>query len=260
MRLRVIGIEFKYNSTEVLSNVEFSIGEGEFLSIIGPNGAGKTTLLKVIVRLLKPRKGIVYIDGKNLWDLSSREVARKLAYASTITSEGFQVTALDYVLTARYPHHGTATLWERKEDVELAEKVLRRLGIEDLASRRLDQLSSGELQRVIIARILVQEPEVILVDEPTAHLDLRYRLGVMKTLHKLAVEDGKTVVVALHDLELAARYSDKIILLHKGEIVAVGKPEEVLKEENVERTYGVEVKIVKDAELGLLVVPVKPLG
>lgn len=260
MKLRIVGLEFWYNSTKVLDNVEFGVGEGELLSIIGPNGAGKTTLLKVIARLLKPRRGIVYIDGRSLWELKPREAARRIAYAGTITSNGFQVTVLDYVLTARYPHHSGIVLWEREEDVRIAEKALRRLGVEHLASRRLDQLSSGELQRVVIARILVQEPEVILVDEPTAFLDLKHRLEVMEILHRLVLEDEKTVIAAVHDLELAAKYSDKIILLHEGRIIAAGKPEEVLTEENIREAYGVDVRIVKDAELGLIIIPVKPIN
>ena len=260
MKLRIVDVEFWYNSTKVLSNVEFGVDEGEFLSIIGPNGAGKTTLLKVIARLLKPRRGVVYIDGKSLWRLKPREVAQKIAYAGTIVSSGFQVTVLDYVLTARYPYHSGITLWERREDIMIAENALRKLGVEHLANRRLDQLSSGELQRVIISRILVQEPEIILVDEPTAFLDLKHKLEVMEILRKLVVEDNKTVIAALHDLELAAKYSDKIILLHKGRIISTGRPEEVLTEENIKKTYGVDVKIVKDAELGLIIIPIKPIS
>lgn len=260
MKLRIVGIEFWYNSTKVLNNVEFSVDKGEFLSIIGPNGAGKTTLLKVIARLLKPRKGVIYIDGKSLWSLKPREVAQKIAYASTIVSNGFQVTVLDYILTARYPYHGNMTLWEREEDIRIAENALRRLGIEHLANRRLDQLSSGELQRVIIARVLVQEPEIILVDEPTAFLDLKHKIEVMGILRKLVEEDRKTVIAAIHDLELAARYSDKIILLHRGRIVAAGEPEEVLVEENIRKTYGVNVKVVRDRELGFIIVPIESIS
>ncbi len=259
MKVKVLGVEFYYDSLKVLDNVEFEVNEGELVSIIGPNGAGKTTLLKCIARILKPRKGAVYVDGVSLWSLKPREAARIVAYAETSIVPEFQLTVLDYVLTARYPHTNPVKLWEDYRDVEIVEQALRELGIAHLANRKLGQISSGELQRVILARIIAQEPKVLLIDEPTAFLDLKYRLEVMEILRKLSKEKNLTIIVAIHDLELAARYSDKLILLHKGKIVAAGSPRTVLTPENIEKTYGVKVDVIEHFKHGLIIVPLEPL-
>lgn len=260
MKIKVLQVEFWYSSTKVLEGIEFTVDEGEFVSIIGPNGAGKTTLLKIIARLLRPRKGVVYVDGVELWKLKPREVAKRIAYAETSISTGFQLTVLDYVLTARYPYTSLTSLWEREEDVRIAEEALRELGVEHLANRRLDQLSSGELQRVILARIIAQQPRILLIDEPTAFLDIKHRLEVMELLKNLVRRKNIAAITAIHDLELAARYSDKIILLCNGRIVVAGKPEQVLTPENIEKTYGVKVEVVKHPRHGLIVIPLGPLS
>ena len=259
MKLRVVDIEFYYDSTPALRNIVFETSEGELTSIIGPNGAGKTTLLKVIARLLKPRKGVIYVDGVNLWRLSPREVARRIAYSSTHVSEGFNATVLDYLLTARYPHARLLSLIDREEDLGVIENVLSKLDISHLADRRLDQLSSGELQRVLIARLLVQEPKVLLIDEPTAHLDLRYQLESMELLREITLREKLVTIITTHKLWIAAKYSDKTILLNKGRIVALGSPEEVITPENIVNTYRVKIKVYRDPQLGLIVVPLEPV-
>ncbi len=259
MKVRVLGVEFYYDSMKVLDNIEFEVNEGELVSIIGPNGAGKTTLLKCIARILKPRKGVVYVDGVSLWSLKPKEAAKIVAYAETSIVPEFQLTVLDYVLTARYPHNNPVKLWEDYRDVVIVEQALKELGIAHLANRKLGQISSGELQRVILARIIAQEPKVLLIDEPTAFLDLRYRLEVMNLLRKLSRNKNLTIIVAIHDLELAARYSDKLILLSKGRIIAAGKPKNVLTPENIEKTYGVRVDVIEHPKHGLIIIPLEPL-
>lgn len=259
MKLRVLDVEFYYNSTPALKDIVFKTVEGELTSIIGPNGAGKTTLLKVIARLLRPRKGVIYVDGKNLWEISPREAARKIAYSSTSISEGFNTTVLDYLLTARYPHTRILMLTDREEDLRVIEDVLSRLEISHLAERRLDQLSSGELQRVLIARLLVQQPQVLLIDEPTAHLDLRYQLETMQLLKEITLKEKLVTIVTTHKLWIAAKYSDKTILLNNGRIVAQGEPGKVITPENIMSTYRVRIEAYKHPKLGLIVIPLNPV-
>ncbi len=258
MKVKVLGVEFYYNSTRILEDIVFEVNEGELVSIIGPNGAGKTTLLKVIARILRPRKGAVYIDGMNLWSLKPREAAKIIAYAGTSIVPEFQLTVLDYVLTARYPHN-PMRIWEKREDMAIVEQALKELGVDNLVNRGLGELSSGELQRVILARVMAQEPKVLLIDEPTAFLDLKYRLEVMNILRRLSRNRNLAVIIAIHDLELAARYSDKLILLSKGKIVAAGTPKAVLTPENIEKTYGVKVDVLEHPRHGLVVIPLEPL-
>ncbi len=259
MKIRVLDIEFWYDSIQALREVSFDIGEGELLSIIGPNGAGKTTLLKVLARILKPKRGTVFIDGKSLWDLSPREAAKRIAYSSTYISEGFNTVVLDYLLTARYPHTNMLSISYGDRDLEIIERVLDRLEISHLAERRLDQLSSGELQRVLLARLLVQEPQILLIDEPTAHLDLRYQLESMELLREVTISEKLVTIITTHKLWIAAKYSDKTILLDRGRIMAAGSPEEVITPKNIANTYKVEIKVYKHPDVGLIVVPLKPV-
>ncbi len=259
MKLRVIGVEFYYNSTPALEDIVFEAVEGELTSIIGPNGAGKTTLLKVMARLLKPKKGVVYVAGKNLWSISSRESARIIAYSSTSISEGFNTRVLDYLLTARYPHTRMFALTERDDDIRIVEDALSKLGISHLVDRRLDQLSSGELQRVLIARLLVQQPRVLLIDEPTAHLDLRYQLETMELLREITLKEKLVTIITTHNLWIAARYSDKTILLGNGKIIAQGEPENVITPKNIMETYRVKIDVYRHPRLGLIVVPISPM-
>ncbi len=259
MKLRILDVEFYYNSIPALKDVVFDANEGELASIIGPNGAGKTTLLKVMARLLKPRRGVVYIDGRNLWDINPREAARKIAFSSTSISEGFNTTVLDYLLTARYPHTRLFVPTYREEDLNIIEDVLSSLEISHLADRRLDQLSSGELQRVLIARLLVQQPQILLIDEPTAHLDLRYQLETMQLLKEITSKERLATIITTHKLWVAAKYSDKTILLNNGRIVAQGKPEKVITPENIMKTYRVKIEVYRHPRLGLIVIPLNPV-
>jgi len=207
MILSVDGIEFSYNGRPVLRDIKFSVNRGEVLSILGNNGAGKTTLLRCINRILKPKRGTVLIDGNDLFSLSSREIARRVGYAAQ-RHEGGRITVFDAVLLGRKPHIG----WEASEkDLEIVREVLASLSLEDLSLRYLDELSGGELQRVIIARALAQEPRVLLLDEPTSSLDLKNQYEVMKIVKDAAEERRIAVVLVMHDLNLALRFADRFL-------------------------------------------------
>jgi iron complex transport system ATP-binding protein len=242
VRIRVEGVEVEYDSTPALRGVTVEFEAGRVTCVIGPNGAGKTTLLKTIARLVTPTRGAVYIDGRDYRYYRPRELAKLVAYVDPYISRTIPSTVFEFIATGRYPHQEVLSVGYGEEDLAVVERVSKELGVYHLLSRRLDQLSSGELQRVLIARALVQEPRVLLLDEPSAYLDIRYRLEVLDTVKRVTARLGKVTVVALHDLYLASLYSDLVVLLEGGRVVAVGSPEEVLRKDVVEPVYGVVVE------------------
>ncbi len=240
MKIRIKGLEFEYRSVKALKGVTLEIEESKLTAIVGPNGSGKSTLLKCINRILKPRKGIVYVDGKSIEDLSHSEIAKMIGYVPQSVQQTFPATVFDVVLMGRRPHIS----WiYGKRDFERVVKVLKLLNIEDIAMRDFNELSGGQKQKVLIARALAQEPEILLLDEPTANLDLRHQLEVMKLVKDLT-RNGLTAIVAVHDLNLASRFADKIVMMKDGNIFAVGEAEEVLTPNNIESVYGIKVKII----------------
>ena len=244
MRIRVEGVEVEYDSTPALRGVTVEFEAGKVTCVVGPNGAGKTTLLKTLARLVAPSRGAVYIDGKDYRYYKPRELAKLVAYVDLHVSRAIPSTVFEFIATGRYPHQDLLSAGYSEEDLLVVEKVSKELGVHHLLGRRLDQLSSGELQRVLVARALVQEPRVLLLDEPSAYLDLKYRLEVLDTVRRATARFGKVTVVALHDLYLASLYSDLAVLLGGGRVVAVGSPGEVLRKEVIERVYGVVVEEV----------------
>jgi iron complex transport system ATP-binding protein len=229
-------ISHSYANQSVLQDLSFSVAQGEFHVIIGPNGSGKTTLLKLISGLLKPRKGSIDILGRSNRAYSRKSLARTLALVEQLAPVDFPFTALEVVLMGRSPHLGILGL-EQKTDLEIARQSLEFTGVAHLASRKLDQLSGGEQQRVFIARAICQEPEIMLLDEPTASLDLAHQIRVMDLMEKLKEEKGVTVVMVSHDVNLAAMYGDTLLLLKAGQIVSNGPPEKVLTFETLEEAY-----------------------
>uniref|UniRef100_A0A7C4BC85 ABC transporter ATP-binding protein n=1 Tax=Ignisphaera aggregans TaxID=334771 RepID=A0A7C4BC85_9CREN len=258
MRIIVEGLEVWYNSTQALRNVTFEVREGEMTYVIGPNGAGKSTLLKTIASIVKPKVGAIYIDGKLLSRLSPRELGKIVAYVDPQISKTIPSTVFEFLLTARYPHQNTLGFSMSHQDLEVVENVSKQLNIDHLLSRRLDQLSSGELQRVLIARALVQRPRVLLLDEPSAFLDLRYRLEILDYIKMVAESNRIVCIVAIHDLYLASLYADKVMVINNGEIVAVGTPEEVLKEDILERVYRVKISLLS-INGKRVVIPLEPI-
>ena len=244
MRIRVEGVEVEYDSTPALREVTVEFEAGKVTCVIGPNGAGKTTLLKTLARLVTPSRGAIYIDGKDYKYYKPRELAKLVAYVDPHIHRSIPSTVFEFIAIGRYPHQDLLRAGYSEEDLLVVERVSKELGVHNLLGRKLDQLSSGELQRVLIARALVQEPRVLLLDEPSAHLDLRYKLEVLDIVRRVTTRFGKVTVVALHDLYLASLYSDLVVLLWNGRVVAVGRPDEVLRKDLIEPVYGVVVEEV----------------
>ncbi|WP_297074320.1 ABC transporter ATP-binding protein [Thermococcus sp.] len=228
-------LRFSYGGREVLKGIGLEIGKSEFVAILGPNGAGKSTLLRCLAGIL--RCGGVFIKGRPLHDYSQRELSRILAYVPQRTEPGF-LTVFDTVLLGRRPYMG---LTPSENDLRIVKEALKRLGIEELALKRTNEISGGELQKVSIARALAQEPEVLLMDEPTNNLDLRSQLEVMRLVRELSRE-GKTVVMVMHDVNLALRFAKRFVFMRNGRIVADGGLE-VLSDELFEEVYGVKVEM-----------------
>ncbi len=237
--LKVEGVDCFYDSAKILENVCFSVKTGTFLGILGPNGSGKTTLLKSISRVLKPRKGAILIDNTNIYRMKTKEVAKQLAVVPQESAITFSFTALDIILMGRTPHLSRMQT-ESVEDMAIAKKAMEYTGTWHLAKRLVTELSGGEKQRVIIARALTQQPKILLLDEPTTHLDISNQLEIMDLLKQLCVDKKLLIVGVFHDFNLAARYCDSIILLKNGKIVAAGKAAETLTSENIKKVFGID--------------------
>ncbi|RJS83904.1 ABC transporter ATP-binding protein [Candidatus Bathyarchaeota archaeon] len=240
MKLEIRGVNFSYDSRPVLEDVTMSVDEGNVVSLVGPNGSGKTTLLKCINKILKPKKGVVLVEEKDVREMKLKELAKLLGYVPQISVSSFPSTVFDTVLLGRRPYINWSV---SPKDREIASQTLALMGIEDLALRHLNELSGGERQKVIIARALAQEPQVILLDEPTSNLDIKHQLEVLGIIRSVVKKKRIAALIAIHDLNLASRFSDKIILLHKGKIYDAGEPAKVLTQENIRIVYGVEVEI-----------------
>ncbi|MCY0867809.1 MAG: ABC transporter ATP-binding protein [Desulfurococcus sp.] len=241
--LKINNVEFWYRSFKVLSNITFEVCKGEVLSVVGPNASGKTTLLKVIDGILKPQQGSVYVDGKNLQDFKRLEVAKLIGYVPQRLNVIQPLTVYDFVMTGRKPYIAfTPTKMDRDAVLE-AIKVVQ---LSDKLSRSITELSGGEFQRALIARALAANPQILLLDEPTANLDPYYQIEILKLIVKLARSKNILVIMALHDLTHAYKYSDKILIMKNGAIYAAGSPDEVLTPENIYSVYGVRVHVIRD--------------
>jgi iron complex transport system ATP-binding protein len=241
--LVVEGLESGYDGKPVISGITLSVYRGEIVSILGPNGAGKTTLLRCIEGTLSPSFGNIYVSGKELKSISDRERGRIIASVPQIHRPIFPFTVLEVVLMGRNPYiteYGTPS----KRDYEIAENVLKEVGIYELRDRYYTELSGGELQLTLIARALAQEPEVILFDEPTAHLDFKNQLTVLSIIRKIVEEKEISILMVMHDPNLAMLYSDRVFLMEKGRIMDSGKPVETITPQNMKRLYGFDVEIV----------------
>jgi len=246
--LDVQNISYRYGQSSILESISFSIPAGLFFIIIGPNGSGKTTMIKILAGHLRAGRGSVGIMGKNVRDYSRRELARKMAYLPQLTQLNFPMTVRDLVLMGRSPHLGMLGL-EGEEDHRFAESAMGYTDVLHLEARRMDQLSGGEQQRVLIARAICQQPEIILLDEPTAALDISHQVRVMDLMERLKLEKNITVVMISHDINLAAMYADRLLLLKNGEILGLGDPRQVLDYASLEEAYGCPV-LVTDSPLG----------
>ncbi len=247
------GVAAAYNGRPVLRGIDLEAAAGEWVAVIGPNGAGKSTLLRVIAGTVAGG-GEVEIGGRPAAAMSRRQRARSVAVVPQHPNIPPGMAVLDYVLLGRTPY---LPFWagESAADVARSQAVLERLEIGDMAARRLDHLSGGELQRAVLARALVQDAAVLLLDEPTTALDIGHQQQVLELVDELRRERGLVVLSAIHDLTLAAQYADRLVLLHDGVVVAQGSPEEVLTSKELTMRYGASVTILRDDAGGLVVAP-----
>ena len=248
--LEAEGIEFAYTpGSPVLRGLTLALARGRLACVLGPNGSGKTTLLRMLVGLLVPSQGRVRLAGTPLDAYPRGALARRVAYVPQETLAAVGFTALETVLMGRSPHTG-ALGFESSRDWHAAREALRRTDTERFAERSLEDLSGGERQRVIIARALAQEPDVILLDEPTSFLDIRHQHGIYGLLRRLVADEGKTVVAVSHDLSLAAAYADRLVLVSEGRVAAAGTPQEVIRPEVLSPVYETPVEVRTDEATG----------
>lgn len=260
--LEVVGLDFAYPPERrrqgrgfVLSAVTFTLARGEILGVIGPNSAGKTTLIRLLTRVLEPAAGDIRLDGTSLRRLGRRELARHVAVVPQDVPQGLPFTVEQVVLMGRYPH-APRRFFETAADLAVAREAMAITDVDELAQAPMQSLSGGERQRVALARALAQEPRLLVLDEPTAHLDLRYQAECAALLDEINRRRGTTVLVVSHDLNLAAEVSDRLLLLSEGRVVRLGPPAEVLEAELLTAVYGCPVVVDRHAVTGRPVVQV----
>jgi len=240
----------------VLNGLTFEVQAGEILGIIGPNGSGKTSLLKLLAQVVRPREGTIRLFGRKMSTMQQDVVARSVALVPQDTQVAFPFSITEVVLMGRFPHHRHEGLlggfgWDGPEDLRLAEQAMRETDVLKLADRSIGDVSGGERQRAIIARALAQEPQVLLLDEPTAFLDLHHQLEIGVLLRRLNGERRLTVVLSSHDLNLASQCCDRLLLLDEGVVVRLGRPEEVIRPEVIEPVYHCRVLVDRHPESGM---------
>jgi iron complex transport system ATP-binding protein len=256
MKLEVKNVEFSYARVPILRDVCIELAASEMLGVVGPNGAGKSTLLRCIDRILNPQKGRILLDEQDIKEMSRLELAKKMGYVPQSVSQVFPATVFDAVLLGRRPHLG----WQSSEkDTKMVLEMLQLLNIEDLAMRDINELSGGQQQKVFIARALTQEPDVLLLDEPTSNLDIRHQLEVMGIIKSIVIEKQISAIMAIHDLNLASRYADRIVMMNSGEIFSAGTPASVLTPANIKRVYGVEAEVNNNSGRPYIV-PIRPVN
>ncbi len=241
------GVSFAYGARVVLRDVSLEVARGAMLAVAGPNGSGKSTLLSLLAGTRRPHAGTIVVAGRSIAAWERRALARTVAVVPQDTSITFPYTVAEMVLMGRAPHRPPLGL-EGARDVAIAERVMAETGILDLASRRITELSGGERQRVIVARALAQEPEILLLDEPTTHLDIRYALEMLDLVAAVNRTRGVTVVAVLHDLTSAALYFGRIAFLRDGALVADGAPRATITAETIARVFDADVRVDLDAD------------
>jgi len=246
--LEVHSISFGYNGGKLLKEISFTATAGELIALIGPNGSGKTTLLKIILGLLPPSSGEVTLLGQPLATYHPRTRAKAIAYVSQQPALSFPLTVRELVSLGRYPHGGRGA--ESTADTLSIAGALERTAAKDLTDRRFNSLSGGEKQKVLIARALAQSAQVILLDEPTLHLDLQFQLQILSALKRLCLDEGITVITVLHDVNLASLFADRALLLSRGELRGFGPVAEVMDEKSIKDLLGVDMKAIAGETAG----------
>lgn len=253
MNLQIKNLDFSYSGERILNNITLDIKGNQCVAILGPNGAGKSTLIRCINKLLKPQRGMICINNNNINTFSRKELAKKLSYIPQTTLSLFSLQVFDMLLMGRRPH----ITWRNSEEdnIKVIESM-KILNIEHLALRQFNELSGGMQQKVIMARAIVQEAEIILLDEPISNLDIRHQFEAMNIVRALIDSKGILALMVIHDLNIAARYADKIIIMNEGKIIFYGSPDEILSKDKISSVYGVEVHVGK-IENKLSVIPIK---
>lgn len=248
VQLKEIG--FRYAKDWVLKNISFEIENGEFIGIIGPNGSGKTTLLKIIDRILIPQKGSIWISGININEMKRDSLARFIAVVPQDSPMTFPFSVEEVVLMGRAPHLGKLR-FEGEKDYEIAHRAMEMTDTLSFANRSITELSGGESQRILIARALAQQPQIILLDESTAFLDIKHQIAFFDLMKALNRKQGLTVIAITHDINLASLYCDRLILLNEGNIHCIGTPDEVITESNIKEVYETDVLVDRNPQTKL---------
>jgi len=243
------GVAIAYGRSLIVEGLDLAIAPGAFTALVGPNGSGKSTILRALAGQLVPKAGTIRLDGRNLSDLSAREIARRVGVLAQGPAAPEGLTVLDLVRQGRYPHRSLFGRWSEADDRACAE-ALALTGMDDLTARPLENLSGGQRQRAWIAMTLAQETGILLLDEPTTFLDLAHQIELMHLIADLVAARGKTVVAVLHDLNQAARYATRMVMLKGGKIAAAGRPTEVMTAETVSKVFGLAVTIITDPVAG----------
>ncbi|MCQ2085564.1 MAG: ABC transporter ATP-binding protein [archaeon] len=242
MKIEVRDLEFSYGDINIFKDINLDINQSELTCILGPNGVGKSTFMFCINKLLKPTGGKVLLDGKDVAETSFKELSKIMSFVPHSEDATFSLSVMDTVLMGRQPHAGAVLT---KKDLKIAAENIKLLGITELSNRGFNELSAGQHQRAMIARGRTQETQILLLDEPTANLDVRYQMLVMRMLRDIARVKKISVIVICHDLNVTSLYADRIILLSKGGVYADGTSEEVLTADNIREVYGVESEIIE---------------
>jgi iron complex transport system ATP-binding protein len=247
MMLQARDLRWNAGGQAIVDQASLAVAPGECLGLIGPNGSGKSSLLRMLYRSLRPESGSVFIDGRDAWRMTARDFARQAAALPQEAAQGLDFSVREAVMMGRIPHQSS---WAADSALDHAQvdRALEQVGMQALAARAFSSLSGGEKQRVLLARALAQQPRLLLLDEPTNHLDVGHQFGLLGLVRRMGVAS----IIALHDLNLAARYCHRLCLMQAGRIVAQGRPEEVLTPQTVQRVYGVAADIDTHAATGRL--------
>jgi iron complex transport system ATP-binding protein len=252
--LAISRLTYRHGQRLILDHIDLQVGAGEIVCLVGPNGAGKSTLLRCINRILKSEHAVMTLDGHALEHMARRDVARAIAYVPQQTGSAMALRVHDMIALGRAPHRR----WDSAgQDRRIVLDVIAQLGLQALALRSCDELSGGERQRVLLARALVQQGKLLLLDEPTSDLDLHHQLEAMSAVRGIADHQGSGVLIAIHDLALAARFADRLVMLKEGSIVAQGHWREVLTPHNIAAVYGVNAVVGSDGDMPY-VIPLRP--
>ncbi len=239
VKLELQNVSLAYNGRVVVKGVTFQVMPGEVVGLIGPNGSGKSTIIKAISRVISLYSGRIFVDGKDIFRMRRGDLARLLGVVPQMPLLPSVFTAFEVVLMGRNPHLGLLQ-YEGRKDLAITWQAMERTATRSFAERKVGELSGGEIQRIVIARVLAQEPKSILLDEPTANLDISHQVVVLDLIKNLCRENSLTVLIALHDLNLASQYCDRLVLINNGQVHAQGTPREVINSRNIKEVYGVE--------------------